>query len=153
MCVVGAAAAAAAAVPEAGWLGARAAPPSSSWRELLKHDNAAVRSCAADALARLGHALPLPLPTALPPPGAAAVPHPEWLAAYQSLRNATLAVHPTRARRRARPLARTPPAAPLDGAWAALAPLLRRGGAVGGGQAAVAPLARAGGGVSAVRRR
>ena len=144
VCVVGAAAAAAAAVPEAGWLGALSGATLEQLAELLKHDNAAVRSCAADALARLGHALPLPLPTALPPKaGAAAVPHPEWLAAYQSLRNATLAVQQLVLAEKSPPTSKDGAAAPLDGAWAALEPLLRRGGAVGGGQAAVAPLARA----------
>ena len=75
--------------------------------------------------------------------GAAAVPHPEWLAAYQSLRNATLAVQQLVLAEKSPPTGKDGAAAPLDGAWAALEPLLRRGGAVGGGQAAVAPLARA----------
>ena len=75
--------------------------------------------------------------------GTAAVPHPEWLAAYQSLRNATLAVQQLVLAEKSPPTSKDGAAAPLDGAWAALEPLLRRGGAVGGGQAAVAPLARA----------
>ena len=64
--VVGAAAAAAA-VPEAGWLGALSGATLEQLAELLKHDNAAVRGARPTPSLASATPEPLPLPTALPP--------------------------------------------------------------------------------------